>query len=78
MWHCGTVTLETIMGRHLRELMPQLSTLFAQNMLKDVLDSCIYGPFSRKDIQNVVIVITLSLACLRSTLKSKPSMQQDV
>ena len=71
------VALETITRRHPRELISQLSTPFAQNiLLKDVLDSRLCAPFSRKDIQNVILVITLALACLRSTPKSRPSMQQ--
>ena len=73
----GIVALETIMGKHPGELISQLSTPFAQNiLLKDVLDSRICVPFFRKDIQSVVLVITLALACLRSTPKSRPSMQQ--
>ena len=64
------------MGRHPGELISQLSTQLTQNIMpKDVLESRIYTPFFRKDAQNDVVV-TLVLACIRSTPKSWSSMQK--
>lgn len=73
----GVVALETLMGRHPRELIASLSNSSAQNMLlKDLLDSRLPLPVIRKDAQDIVLVVTLALACLRCKPKSRPSMQQ--
>ncbi|XP_061352121.1 probable leucine-rich repeat receptor-like protein kinase At1g35710 [Gastrolobium bilobum] len=72
----GVVALETLMGRHPGELISSLSNLSTQNMLlKDLLDSRLPLPFSPKDEQDIVLVVTLALACLCSKPKSRPSMQ---
>ena len=73
----GVVTLETIMGKHPRELISCLSNSSTQNiLLKDVLDSRLPLPCLRKEAQQIVLVVTLALACLCSKPKSRPSMQQ--
>ena len=72
----GVVALETMMGAHPRELLSNLSKPSATKiMLKDILDSRIPFPFFRKDMQDIVLVVTLALACLRPDPKSRPSMQ---
>ncbi|QHO25181.1 uncharacterized protein DS421_12g378810 [Arachis hypogaea] len=72
----GVVTLETIMGEHPKELISNVSKPSAPKiMLKDILDSRIRLPFLRKDMQDIVLVVTLALACLHPNPTSRPSMQ---
>ncbi|XP_027337411.1 MDIS1-interacting receptor like kinase 2-like [Abrus precatorius] len=73
----GVVALETLMGRHPRELLSSLSNPSNQNfLLKDLLDSRLPLPSSQKDAQDIVLVGTIALACLCSKPKFRPSMQQ--
>ena len=73
----GVVTLETIMGRHPGELISSLSKPTTSNiMLKDVLDPRLQPLFFGNDAQNVVLMATLALACLRPMPKFRLSMQQ--
>uniref|UniRef100_A0A0R0KE09 non-specific serine/threonine protein kinase n=1 Tax=Glycine max TaxID=3847 RepID=A0A0R0KE09_SOYBN len=73
----GVVVLETMMGRHPAELISSLSEPSIQNkMLKDILDLRIPLPFFRKDMQEIVLIVTLALACLSPHPKSRPSMQE--
>ncbi|XP_072065838.1 MDIS1-interacting receptor like kinase 2 isoform X2 [Arachis hypogaea] len=72
----GVVALETMMGHHPGEFISRLSKPSTQNlMVKDVLDSRIPLPILEKDMQDVVLVMTLALACLSSDPKSRPSME---
>ncbi|KAL4395173.1 uncharacterized protein [Arachis hypogaea] len=72
----GVVALETMMGHHPGEFISRLSKPSTQNlMVKDVLDSRIPLPILEKDLQDVVLVMTLALACLSSDPKSRPSME---
>ncbi|XP_016186118.1 probably inactive leucine-rich repeat receptor-like protein kinase At5g06940 [Arachis ipaensis] len=58
------------------EFMSTLTKPSTQQLLvKDVLDPRIPLPKSRKDMQDVVHVVKLALACLSSDPKSRPSMQ---
>ncbi|XP_020240394.2 MDIS1-interacting receptor like kinase 2 [Cajanus cajan] len=73
----GVVVLETMMGRHPAELISSLPEPSIQNKkLKNILDSRIPLPFFRKDMQDIVLVVTLALACLCPHPKSRPSMQE--
>jgi len=73
----GVVVLETMIGRHPAELISSLSEPSIQNMkLKDILDTRIPLPYFRKDMQDIVLVVTLALACLSPHPKSRPSMQE--
>ncbi|XP_068476525.1 MDIS1-interacting receptor like kinase 2-like [Phaseolus vulgaris] len=73
----GVVVLETMMGRHPAELISSLSEPAIQNKkLKDILDTRIPLPYFRKDMQDIVLVVTLALACLSPHPKSRPSMQE--
>ncbi|KAG5042094.1 hypothetical protein JHK87_006009 [Glycine soja] len=73
----GVVVLETMMGRHPAELISSLSEPSIQNKkLKDILDLRIPLPFFRKDMQEIVLIVTLALACLSPHPKSRPSMQE--
>ncbi|XLT91344.1 hypothetical protein HN873_013019 [Arachis hypogaea] len=70
------VAPETIMGEHPKELLSNMSKPSPPKiMIKDVLDSRIPLPFLRKDMQDIVLVLTLALACLHPNPKSRPSMQ---
>ena len=72
----GVVVLETIMGRHPGELISSLASSFARHiMLKDVLDPRLSPHINQTIAQNVVSVVTLALACLRSNPKSRPTMK---
>ncbi|RYR61839.1 hypothetical protein HN873_013014 [Arachis hypogaea] len=72
----GGVALETMMGQHPGEFMSTMSKPSTQQLLvKYVLDPRIPLPKSRKDMQDVVHVVKLALACLSSDPKSRPSMQ---
>ncbi|KAG2380514.1 MDIS1-interacting receptor like kinase [Vigna angularis] len=73
----GVVVLEAMMGRHPAELISCLSEPSIQKKkLKDILDSRIPLPYFRKDMQDIVLVVTLALACLSPHPKSRPSMQE--
>ena len=72
----GVVVLETTMGRHLGELISLLASLSAQHiMLKDVLDPRLSPHINQTIAQNVVLVVTLALACLHSNPKSCPTIK---
>ncbi|XLR11880.1 hypothetical protein S83_039818 [Arachis hypogaea] len=65
-----------MMGHHPGEFMSTMSKPSTQQLLvKHVLDPRIPLPKSRKDMQDVVLVVKLALACLSSDPKSRPSMQ---
>ncbi|XLR28038.1 hypothetical protein S83_055938, partial [Arachis hypogaea] len=73
----GVVALETLMGRHMGDLISSLFESSSKNIIvKDLLDSRIHLPSCQKDIQVIVQVVTLALACLHSNSKSRLSMQQ--
>ena len=70
----GVVAMETIMGKHLRELISSLSNPSIQNMLvKDLLDSHLLLPV-RKDAQDINLVVVIALSCLCSKPNLRPSM----
>ena len=72
----GVVVLETIMGRHPGELISSLASSSARHiMLKDVLDPRLSPHINQTIAENVVLVVTLALACLRSNPKSRPTMK---
>ncbi|KAI9071223.1 hypothetical protein K1719_046815 [Acacia pycnantha] len=72
----GVLTLETFMGRHPGELILSFSKTYSESILLiDVLDPRLPPP-SRKDAQDVTFLVTIALACLNSSPKSRPSMHQ--
>ena len=72
----GVVVLETIMGRHPRELISSLVSSSARDMmLKDILDPRLSSHINQNIAQSVVLVVTLALTCLRSNPKSRPTMK---
>ncbi|KAM3355998.1 MDIS1-interacting receptor like kinase 2 [Capsicum galapagoense] len=73
----GVVAMETMMGRHPGELLTSLSaatTLSSEILLKDVLDQRLAPP-SGHLAEEVVFVITIALACTRTTPESRPTMR---
>lgn len=73
----GVVALETLVGKHPGDLISSLTNSSTQHiLLKDLLDSHLPLPVLPKDVQDILQVATLSLACLCSKPKSRPSMQQ--
>ncbi|KAI8031366.1 MDIS1-interacting receptor like kinase 2 [Camellia lanceoleosa] len=71
----GVVALETIMGKHPRELLSSLASLSAQNiMLSDVLDSRLPYPTNPTVIRNIVLAAALGFACVHSEPRSRPTM----
>ncbi|KAI9121232.1 hypothetical protein K1719_008265 [Acacia pycnantha] len=72
----GVLTLETFMGRHPGELILSFSKTCSECILLiDVLDPRLPLP-SPKDAQDVTLLVTIALACLNSSPKYRPSMQQ--
>ncbi|KAI4353903.1 hypothetical protein L6164_002823 [Bauhinia variegata] len=72
----GLVALETIMGKHPGDLIFSLTNSGAPNMLlKDVLDSRLPLPFNRTHAKNLVLVVTLTLSCLPTNLRSRPTLK---
>ena len=75
----GVVALEAIMGRHPGELISILGKPSIQNiMLKDILDPRLPLPSVQKESWDVIIMLTVALACLRPMAKTRPSMRQVV
>ncbi|KAL5582338.1 hypothetical protein UlMin_014780 [Ulmus minor] len=82
----GVVTLETLMGRHPREILSFLlsstlksssSKLSAQNvLLSEVLDQRLPLPRNRVDTHDVVLVAALAFACLNAKPNGRPTMKQ--
>ena len=72
----GVMALETILGRHPRELISSLASSSSQHIiLKDVLDPRLSPRINQTISQSLVLVVTLALACLHSNPKSRPTMK---
>ncbi|KAK1289166.1 putative leucine-rich repeat receptor-like protein kinase [Acorus calamus] len=70
----GVVALEIIMGKHPRELIASLLADENAPLLKDVIDQRLSPP-SNEVAEDVVLVVMLALACLRSDPLSRPTIQ---
>ncbi|MED6225819.1 hypothetical protein PIB30_097368 [Stylosanthes scabra] len=72
----GVVALETMMGHHPGEFITTMSKPCTQQLLmKDLLDPRIPPPTCGEDMQDVLLVVKLALACLSLDPKIRPSMQ---
>ncbi|KAH9741206.1 protein kinase domain-containing protein [Citrus sinensis] len=72
----GVVTLEVLMGKHPRDILSSLSSSSDPKiMLIDVLDQRLPPPVDRKVIRDILLISTVSFACLQSNPKSRPTMQ---
>ncbi|KAJ4971568.1 hypothetical protein NE237_004667 [Protea cynaroides] len=73
----GVVALETIMGKHPGGLITSLTSQVGQKMLlRDVLDPCLTFPSDQKVAKEVISVVRIALACLRTHPQSRPTMHQ--
>ncbi|XP_054782194.1 MDIS1-interacting receptor like kinase 2-like [Prosopis cineraria] len=74
----GVVALETMTGKYCGELISCLAkdSTDEKIMLKDILDTRIPQPRTRKDIWDVILVMTIILACLCPDPDCRPSMEQ--
>ncbi|KAI8015565.1 MDIS1-interacting receptor like kinase 2 [Camellia lanceoleosa] len=71
----GVVALETIIGRHLGELLSSLESSSTRNiMLTDVLDPRLLPPTNPIVVGNIVLVARMAITCLHSELRSRPTM----
>ena len=72
----GVVALETLMGRHPKELLSSLSSLSTQSLLlTEILDQRLPPPRSRSDVKEIVSVSAIAFACLHSNPRHRPSME---
>ncbi|KAK3036660.1 hypothetical protein RJ639_030229 [Escallonia herrerae] len=72
----GVVALETIMGKHPGEFLSSLRSLSGQVIaLSDVLDPRLSHPPDAVVEQDLVLVVTLALACISSDPKMRPTME---
>jgi len=74
----GVVALKTIMGKHpgnYVSLVFSSSQSESQTPLKDVLDQRLLPP-TNWHAQNVISVVALALACLRTNPQLRPTMTQ--
>ncbi|KAI9079889.1 hypothetical protein K1719_038135 [Acacia pycnantha] len=75
----GVVALETMMGKHSGELISCLTKDYSRDQkikLRDILDPRIPQPQTRKDIWDVILVMTIALACVCAEPECRPSMKQ--
>ncbi|KAI8015559.1 MDIS1-interacting receptor like kinase 2 [Camellia lanceoleosa] len=71
----GVVALETIMGRHLGELLSSLESPSARNIiLADVLDPRLPLLTNPMVVGNIVLVARMAIACLRFEPRSRSTM----
>ncbi|XP_048318523.2 probable leucine-rich repeat receptor-like protein kinase At1g35710 [Ziziphus jujuba] len=72
----GVVALETLMGRHPKELLSTLSSSTTQSLLLiEVLDKRLPPPRSRLAVRDVVLISTIAFACLNANPKHRPTME---
>ncbi|XP_024933555.3 MDIS1-interacting receptor like kinase 2 [Ziziphus jujuba] len=72
----GVVALETLMGRHPKQVLSSLSSFSTQSLLLiDVLDKRLPPPRSPSDVHNVVLVSEIALACLHANPKHRPTRE---
>ncbi|XP_043691895.1 MDIS1-interacting receptor like kinase 2-like [Telopea speciosissima] len=74
----GVVALETILGRHPKELILSLTSPVGQKMLlRDVLDPRLTFPSHQNVAKEVMVsVVRIALACLHNHPQSRPTMHQ--
>ncbi|KAG5527458.1 hypothetical protein RHGRI_028375 [Rhododendron griersonianum] len=71
------VALETIMGRHARDLVSSLTSPPSENMMiTDVLDPRLPRPTNPIVAGNIVFVATMAFACLNPKPRYRPTMQR--
>ena len=73
----GVVVLETLMGKHPGELLSSFPSSSTKSMLlAEVLDQRLPPPRNCHIAHDVVLIVTLALACLNARPKCRPTMKQ--
>ena len=71
----GVVALETLMGRHPKELLSSLPSPSTQSLLLfEILDQRLQPPRSQSVVQDVAFTSAIAFACLHDNPKHRPSM----
>lgn len=73
----GMVALETLMGRHPKELLASVmsSSSTKRILLIEVLDGRLPLPRCQSVVQDVVLVSSIAFACLQANPKLRPTME---
>ncbi|KAF3449739.1 hypothetical protein FNV43_RR10470 [Rhamnella rubrinervis] len=72
----GVVALETLMGRHPKELLSSLLSSSTQSLLlTEILDQRLPPLRTRSVVQDVVFVSKIAFACLHANPRYRPSME---
>ncbi|XP_048336463.2 probable leucine-rich repeat receptor-like protein kinase At1g35710 [Ziziphus jujuba] len=73
----GVVALETLMGKHPRELLSAVSSSSSENlMLAQVLDQRLSPPTNRRVVQDIFLIVKIAFMCLLANPKYRPTMKQ--
>ncbi|XP_042479796.1 MDIS1-interacting receptor like kinase 2-like [Macadamia integrifolia] len=73
----GVVAFKIIMGNHPGDLISSLTSLVGQKIqLRDMLDPCLTFPSDQKVAKDLVSIVRIALASLRSHPQSRPNMHQ--
>ncbi|WKA04583.1 hypothetical protein VitviT2T_022604 [Vitis vinifera] len=71
----GVVALETMMGKHPKELITLPPSSAQSIMLGDILDARLSPPADLRVLKDVIPVVRMALKCIDSNLQSRPTMQ---
>lgn len=75
-YNFGVVALETLMGKHLADILPALSTQWSEDIhMAEKLELRLPCPRSRQLIHDVLLSAPLALSCLDARPKARPSMK---
>lgn len=73
----GVVALETMMGKHPKELITLLPSSGQSVMLGDILDARLSpSAVDGRVLEDVILVVRMALKCIDSNLQSRPTMQR--
>ena len=75
----GGVTLETIMGKHPKELLTLLSSSppSIQNIfLKDIVDPRFPPPQNQQVVGDIILIVRMALKCIHFKPQFRPTMQE--
>ncbi|RVW75029.1 MDIS1-interacting receptor like kinase 2 [Vitis vinifera] len=71
----GVVALETMMGKHPKELITLPPSSAQSIMLGDILDTRLSPPADLRVLKDVIPVVRMALKCIDSNPQSRPTMQ---
>ncbi|XP_015879618.3 probable leucine-rich repeat receptor-like protein kinase At1g35710 [Ziziphus jujuba] len=73
----GVVALETLMGKHPKELLSSLSSSSTQSLvLVEILDKRLAAPKSELDVESIILVATIAFECLDANPRRRPTMER--